>query len=318
MKSTPYAIKKTKRGKGPGYLKKNYELYLMLVPGLLYLLIFHYIPLYGILIAFKDFDLFLDSNPMLSILKSPWVGLDNFREILANPDFIQVFKNTIIISLYKIIFVFPLPIILAMLLNEIRNIYYKKTLQTVLYLPHFLSWSVISILFVSILGSGSTIVELLYKITSVKFSFFTDSSMFRGLLVVTDAWQTIGWGSIIYLAAITGIDQNLYEAAAVDGAGKFKQALHITIPGIASTVVMMFIMRVGRALDAGFGQIFAMYNPTVYDVADIIGTYIYRKGLGQMDFTLGTTVGLFNSVIAFVLVVGSNKLSRVLSNKSIW
>lgn len=306
------------KSSGWNYLKKNYGLYLMLIPGALLIIVFRYLPLSGLLIAFKDYNIFAGDSLLSSIMESPWVGLDNFKRIFASADFVQVLKNTLIISFYKLIFTFPLPIILALMLNELRSIVYKKTLQTVLYLPHFLSWAVVSTMMISILGSGSFISTVLEQILGHKLSFFTDTSLFRGLLVTTEAWKTVGWNSILYLAAITGIDQQLYEAAEVDGVGKLKSTIYVTLPGISSTIIMLFILRVGKILEAGFEQILVMYNPTVYEVSDIIDTYVFRMGLGQMDFTLGTTVGLFNSIVSFILVLGANTLSRKLTEKSIW
>lgn len=300
------------------YFKRNYDMYLLLIPGLLFIFIFDYIPLYGITLAFKEFDMFAASNPMMSIVKSPWVGLEHFKNLFGRAEFKDVFFNTVIISFYKLIFLFPLPIILATLLNEVRYKYYKRTLQTVLYLPHFLSWTVVSGLFISILGASGMVNNVLEIITGQKIMFLMDKSVFRGVLIFTDGWKEIGWSSIIYLAAITGIDQEMYEAATVDGANKFQKVISITIPSILPTVIMMLILRVGKILDAGFEQIFVMYNPTVYEVADIIGTYVYRIGLGQMNFSLGTTIGLFNSVVSFILVVSSNKLAKRVSGKSIW
>lgn len=306
------------KGSGMRYFKKNYGLYLMLIPGAVYLILFKYLPLCGLMIAFKDYNIFAGNSLLMSIFESPWVGLDNFRRIFASSDFFHVLKNTIIISFYKLIVTFPLPIILALMLNEVRNIVYKKTLQTVLYLPHFLSWAVVSAMLISVLGSGSAVSMAIENLLGHKVSFFTDTSIFRGVLVASEAWKTVGWNSILYLAAITGIDQQLYEAAEVDGAGRLKSIIHVTLPGISSTIIMLFIMRVGKLLEAGFEQILVMYNPTVYEVSDIIDTYVFRMGLGQMDFTLGTTVGLFNSIVSFILVLGANTLSKKLSEKSIW
>lgn len=300
------------------YIKRNYDLYFLVVPALIYILIFNYLPLGGIAIAFKDYNMFAAKDPISSIFVSPWVGLKHFVKLFANHDFQQVFANTLIISFLKIVFIFPLPIILALLLNEIRNVFFRRGLQTIVYLPHFLSWAVVSGIFVSLLGSTGIVNEVIKSISGKPIMFLIDKSWFRATLVFTDAWKEVGWGSIIYLAAITSVDPALYEAAMIDGAGKFRQMWNITLPSIIPTIVMMLILRVSRVLDAGFEQIFIMYNPSVYDVADIIGTYVYREGLGRMNFSFGTAVGLFNSFVAFILVVGSNFFSRRVTGKSIW
>lgn len=307
-----------KKNQRLAYLKMNYDMYLLLIPGLVFILVFHYVPLYGITLAFKDFNMFAGSNPLMSIIKSPWVGMEHFANVFGRADFHHVLGNTLIISIYKLIFLFPLPIILAIMLNELRFAAFKKGLQTILYLPHFLSWAVVSGIFVTLLSSTGIVNQLLDALFGRTVSFLMDTSVFRSVLVVTDGWKDIGWSSIIYLAAITGIDQEQYEAATVDGATKLQKIAYITIPGILPTIMLLLILRIGHILDAGFEQIFIMYNPTVYEVSDIIGTYVYRMGLGQMNFSLGTAVGLFNSVVAFVLIVSANALSRKFMNKGIW
>jgi putative aldouronate transport system permease protein len=215
-------------------------------------------------------------------------------------------------------YLFPLPILLALLLNEIRNLYFKRGLQTVLYLPHFISWPVVSGIFVALLSSTGIINNLIKSLGGDPIMFLMDKRYFRSVLVVTDGWKSVGWSSIIYLAAISGVDMSLYEAARVDGAGKLSQTWHVTLPSITPTIIMLLVLNVGGILEAGFQQIFIMYNPIVYEVADIIGTYVYRVGLGQMQFGFGTAVGLFNSVVAFILIISSNYLSRRSTGRSIW
>lgn len=300
------------------YVKRNYDMYLLAIPALVYVLIFNYLPLGGVAIAFQDYNMFAAKTPIQSILASHWVGLKHFIKLFENNNFQQVFTNTLVISALKIIFVFPLPILLAMLINEVGNLYFKRGLQTVVYLPHFLSWAVVSGIFVSLLGSTGIVNAAIKSLGGDPIMFLINKSWFRATLVFTDAWKEVGWGSIIYLAAITGIDPSLYEAAMIDGAGKIKQMRHITLPSIVPTIVMMLILRVSRILDAGFEQIFIMYNPSVYDVADIIGTYVYREGLGRMNFSFGTAVGLFNSLVAFILVISCNFFSKRITGKSIW
>jgi len=314
---TAAALPKPKR-EWLAYLKTNYDMYLLLIPGLLFVLVFNYLPMYGITLAFKDFNMFAGNNPFTSLLASPWVGMEHFENVFGRADFKQALGNTLLISVYKLVFLFPLPILLAILLNELRVAWFKKVLQTVLYLPHFLSWAVVSGIFVTLLGSTGIVNQFLEAATGNTISFLMDKSVFRTVLVATDGWKDIGWSSIIYLAAITGIDQEQYEAATVDGASKLQKIVYITLPGIAPTILLLLILKVGHILDAGFEQIFIMYNPTVYEVADIIGTYVYRMGLGQMNFSLGTAVGLFNSVVAFVLIVTANSLAKRFMKKSIW
>jgi putative aldouronate transport system permease protein len=298
--------------------KLNYDMYLILLPSLIYILIFNYLPLYGIIIAFKDYNMFAGSSPLDAIAKSPYVGFANFARLFRSPDFLRVFRNTLTISLYKMFYLFPLPILLALLLNEIRNLYFKRGLQTVLYLPHFISWPVVSGIFVALLSSTGIINNLIKSLGGDPIMFLMDKRYFRSVLVVTDGWKSVGWSSIIYLAAISGVDMSLYEAARVDGAGKLSQTWHVTLPSITPTIIMLLVLNVGGILEAGFQQIFIMYNPIVYEVADIIGTYVYRVGLGQMQFGFGTAVGLFNSVVAFILIISSNYLSRRSTGRSIW
>ena len=301
------------------YLRRNYDLYLLLLPGIAYLLLFKYAPLYGLLIAFTDFDIFAGNSPFHAIFVSEWVGGYHFQRVMGSPAFIRVLTNTLIISLYKLVFLFPLPILLAILLNEVRNVTLKRSFQTLVYLPHFLSWVIVSGLFLNLLGAGGIVNRVLMGLgRETPIYFFMESSLFRGLLIVTDGWKTVGWGSIVYLAAITAIDPQLYEAAIVDGASRLRQTISITLPGIMPTVVLLLILNIGNLLQAGFEQILTMYNPLVYDVADIIQTYVYRIGLGQLNFSMGTAVGLFNSVVAFTLIISANAFSRRAIGRSIW
>ena len=318
LKKGPMISAKMKRSSRLNRFKLNYDMYLLLIPSLLFILVFHYLPLYGITIAFKDYNMFAGANPIQAIWNSPSVGFDNFKQLFGSSDFKRIFTNTLLISTYKIIFLFPAPIILALLLNEVRNLYFKKTIQVIVYLPHFISWAVVSGIFITLLNSSGLVNRMIETMGGEPIRFLMDKRYFRFILVLTDGWKEIGWGSIIYIAAITGVDPSLYEAATVDGAGKLRQVLHVTLPAITPTVVMMLILRVSNILNAGFQQIFIMYNPTVYEVADIIGTYVYRVGLGQMRFGFGTAVGLFNSAVAFILVIGCNLLSRRLTGRSIW
>lgn len=303
------ARKKTVWGKISG----NLDLYLLMIPGLVFLLLFKYTPMYGVLIAFQDFNIFD------GIAGSQWVGLQNFNKLFHSEEFYAVFRNTLFISFYKIVILFPIPIFIAVLLNEIKKMFFKRTIQTIIYLPHFLSWVIIAGLFVNILSpSGGLVNNIIKAFGGEPVSFLMDNRFFRGVLVFTAGWKEAGWNAIIFIAAIAGIDQELYEAAMMDGAGRIKQMVYITIPGIASTIVLMFILRLGNVLEAGTEQILMMYNPVVYKTGDVIGTYVYRVGLGKMDYSFSTAVGLFNSVVGFILIITGNTMSKKFVQKGIW
>ncbi|MCR8631578.1 ABC transporter permease subunit [Paenibacillus sp. N5-1-1-5] len=288
-------------------------MYVLLVPGLLFLLLFKYTPMYGVLIAFQDFNIFD------GIAGSKWVGLEQFQKLVHSDEFMQVFSNTLLISFYKIILLFPIPIAVALLLNEVRRMFFKRTVQTIIYLPHFLSWVIISGLFINILSpSGGLLNQLIQWFGAEPISFLLDNGFFRSVVVFTAGWKEVGWNAIIFIAAIAGIEQEQYEAAAIDGAGRIKQMFYITLPGILPTIVLMFILRIGHLLDAGTEQILTLYNPVVYQTGDVIGTYVYRMGLGKMDYSFSTAVGLFNSVVGFLLIIFGNMLSKKLLNRSIW
>lgn len=294
------------------------DLYLLLIPGFAFLFVFHLLPLLGEIIAFKDYQIFSGANALDAIFKSSWVGFTYFRQILSDPYFLKVLGNTVVISFYKIFFLFPLPIILALLLNEVRQTWFKRSLQTVVYIPHFISWPIIYGLFFALLNSEGVVNTIVVHLGQRPIHFFTDNHYFRAVLVASQGWQEVGWGTIVYLATIAGIDPQLYEAATMDGAGAFRQNVSITLPGIAATIVILLILRIGKLMDAGFEQILAMYNPTVYDSSDIIQTYVYRTGLGQFRFSYATAFGLFQAVANFVLILGSNFLSRRFTGRSIW
>lgn len=300
------------------YIKHNPFLYLMLIPGLFFLFVYKFAPLYGILMAFKDYNIFLGDNPIQAIGLSEWVGFEHFEKLFAGSQFKKVLENTLIINGMKIMWLFPVPIVCAILLNEIRHRKYRKFLQTSIYIPYFFSWVVIFGIFYSLLGSHGIMNSLITFLGLDRIRFFTNPSLFRGILVFTEGWKEVGYNSVIYLAAITGIDTTLYEAAKVDGACKWRQIWHITLPGLTPTIVLMLILKVGYILDTGFEQVLVFYNPAVYDVADIIQTYVYRLGMGQMNFSMSTALGLFNSVVAFILIVAANTASKKLLHRSIW
>lgn len=300
------------------YVMHHPAMYIMLLPGLFFLFVYKLFPLYGIQIAFRDYNVFLGSNPIDAIAKSPWVGMKYFNQLFSSTQFLQVLKNTLTISILKIVFLFPLPIICAILLNEIHHKIYHKFVQTVIYVPYFLSWVIIYGVFYSIVSSYGVLNSMLGLTAGDKINFLSDPIKFIWLLVFTEGWKETGYNTIIYLASITAIDGTLYEAARVDGANRWKQIWHVTLPGLLPTIVLMLILRVGNILNAGFEQILVFYNPSVYSTADIIDTYVYRMGLGQMDFSLSSAMSLFNSVVAFVLIVGANAVSRKLTERSIW
>ncbi|MBO9605591.1 MAG: sugar ABC transporter permease [Paenibacillaceae bacterium] len=282
--------------------RKHRYLLLLLVPGLIWYAVFVYSPMYGVQIAFKDY------HALEGINGSPWAGLKHFRYLLhASPDIRQVFRNTVIISFYHIVFGFPAPIALALLFNEVRSRVFKRVAQSISYLPHFLSWVVLGGLLITILSPSTGIVNtLLVALGLEPIYFMASEAYFRSVLVVSAVWKEIGWGTVIYLAAIAGVDPHLYEAAVVDGAGRWRQVFHITLPTIVPVVAIMFLLRLGNLLDAGFDQILNTYNPAVFRVSDIIDTYVYRVGLSQMEYSLTTAVNLFKNVIALALVLLAN------------
>ena len=312
---SPFARKMRSMG---SYLRQHWVLYLMLVPGLFFLFIYKLLPLWGLQIAFKNYKIFAAETPWKAIAESAWVGMKHFNKLFASSQFKVVLRNTLEINFLKILWLFPIPILCAILLNEIRHAFYQKLCQTLIYVPYFFSWVLIFGIFYSLLGSYGIVNSLLAAGGADRVNFFGDQSVFRSVLVFTEGWKEVGYNTVIYLAAITGIDITLYEAAKVDGANKFAQIWHITLPGLLPTIVLMLIMKVGYILTTGFEQVLVFYSPPVYDVADIIETYVYRIGLGQANFSLATALGLFNAVVAFVLIVGANTVSKKTLGRSIW
>ena len=297
-----------------GYRKYS-ALTLMFIPVVAYFIIFKYIPMGGIAIAFENYKI------KEGIFGSAWCGMDNFNKAFAMATFRRSVWNTLTISGLKLLFGFPMPIILALMLNEVTHVRFKKTVQTISYLPHFLSWVVLAGMFQQLLSPNNGAVNaVLRDVFGVKDSiyFLGNNKYFRGTLVVTDIWKNVGWSSILYLATISGIDPELYEAATVDGASRWQCTRYITIPSLVSTIVIMLILSIGSIMDAGFDQVFNLYNSAVYQTGDIIDTYVYRYGLGDLKYALATAVGLFKNVIAFVLVVGTNLITRRISGEGIW
>ena len=293
-------------------LKREIPFHLMLLLPMLFLAVFSFAPLFGILMAFQDYI------PAKGILQSRWVGLENFDFIFSLPSSRQIFANTIIISLGKLAAGIIVPVFFALLLNEIRVIAFKRTVQTIVYLPHFLSWVVLANVVSSILGFDGPINSLIQSMGHDPILFLGSNVWFRPVIILSDCWKEFGYGSIIYLSALTSIDPGLYESASLDGASRLQEIFYITLPMLVPTIVLMMALNLGNILNAGFDQIFNLYNPLVYETGDIIDTYVYRIGLIDMQYSLATAVGLIKSVIGFVLIMSSNLVSRKLVSRSIF
>ncbi len=294
-------------------LIKNRYIYLMAIPVLAYYLIFCYYPIYGAQIAFKDFA------PGKGIWGSPWAGFKHFENFFTSMYFGRTLRNTLMISLETLIFVFPSAIILALLLNELRCKAFKSFVQTVSYLPHFISIVVICSMIRDFTSSTGVISKLISRLTgSPAQSLLLFPKNFRAIYIISQIWQTIGWNSIIYMAAIAGIDPNLYDAAVVDGAGRFRRMLNVTLPSLAPTITILFILQVGKMMNVGYEKIILLYNSNIYETADVISTYVYRKGLLELNYSYSTAVGLFNSVVNFALVAAANYFSGKINETSLW
>lgn len=292
----------------------NWDIYIfMALPGLILLLVFRYLPMYGILIAFKDFNLFK------GILGSDWIGLDNFTRLVSSDTFKRAFGNTLTISILRIIFGMPFPIIFALLLNELRNVTFKRTIQTITYIPHFISWVVIAGVCIDLLSPSTGLVNRVVELFNGEPIFFmTSVKWIRTVVIGSEIWKEFGWGAIIYLAAITGIDQQLYEAASIDGAGRWKQTLHITLPGLKGTFIVLLIMRLGGLMGANFEQIYMLYNPTVYEKIDVIDTYVFRTAFDTLDFGYTAAAGLISQVIGCILLLTSDRLVKRFGGRGLY
>jgi len=294
------------------YFIKNKWLYFLLIPGFLYLFIFKYIPMFGIVIAFQDLSL------VKGILGSDWVGFKHFEYLFKSESFYTVLKNSLLISIYQIIFGFPAPILLSLMLNEIRHMLFKRISQTVLYLPHFISWVILSGIIINLLSpSTGGINRIIENLGGEPIHFLIKPEYFRTILVSAEIWKDLGWGTIIYLAALTSIDPTLYESATIDGANRLQRIWYISLPGIGTTIVILLVLRVGNIMDNGFEQIFMLYNPMTYAVADVFETYTYRVGLLEGRLSFSAAVGLFKSVVGFILIIGANRVARWF-DKSLW
>jgi len=289
--------------------------YLLILPAFLLILIFNYGPIYGIIMAFQDF------SPYKGITGSNFVGLEHFRYFLMDPNFWRVMGNTIIINFYQLVFGMPIPVIFALMLNEVRHMAFKRTIQTISYLPHFISWVVAASFVSAVLNPSTGIVNsMLINVFGLEkpIYFLVKEQYFRTILVSTNIWKGFGMSAVYYLAALTSIDPQLYEAARIDGANRWKQILYITLPGIAPIFTLLLILNIGSMITIGFEQIFLLYSPTVYNVGDVISTYVYRLGLVQTQYSLTTAIGLSQSVINFVMVMTANITARKLVGYALW
>lgn len=288
-------------------------LYLLLIPGVAYFAIFRYAPMYGAVIAFKDYV------PFLGINGSPWIGFEHFEEFFTNPDFVRLLRNTLVLALLNLLIAFPMPIILAMLLNEVRISIVKRTVQTLIYIPHFLSWTIVaSLTYLLFAIDAGPLFHLINNALGTQADFLTDPAWFRPIIVLQELWKNSGWGTIIYLAALASVNQDQYEAAIIDGAGRLRRAWHITLPAISSTIVVLLILQIGQILNTGFEQIYLMSNSLNRSVADVFDTYVYFVGITQGAYSYSTAVGLFKAVVGIVLIVGANLVAKRINQTGIF
>ncbi len=305
------ALKSKFRKKGE-LIMNNWELYVMIVPVIIFYAVFCYWPMYGVLMAFQNY------KPFLGISGSEWIGFRNFTLFMSSPTFLRVLRNTLTISVSTVIFSFPMPIILALSLNEVRNKYFAKTVQTVTYMPHFISMVIVCAIVREFTADTGIINHFFQLFGYDGQTMLQKPGLFVPIYIISGLWQEIGWNSIIYLAALSSIDQELYEAAKIDGAGKWKQTLHVTIPGLLPTIIILFIMKMGSLLSVGYEKILLLENPGIRETADVISTYTYRIGLKEARYGLSTAVGLFNSVINIILLVATNKICDKLNGTSLF
>lgn len=302
-----------KRMSNMQYFKQHIWLYVLVLPGLLYFILFKYVPMGGLVIAFKDY------SPFLGIWGSKWVGLDQFRKFFSTPDFWKLLRNTLGISLLQLVLYFPAPIILSLFLNEVRHSGYKRTIQTLVYVPHFVSWVIVASLTYQLFNVTDGIINQLLSASGIgTVDILSKSSTFWGLIVGQDIWRETGYGTIIFLAALAGVDQEMYEAARVDGAGRWRLMWHITLPAIKGTIIMMLILRVGGLLNTGYEQIFLMRNDLNVETAEVFDTYIYTRGIKQGQYSFSSAAGMFKSVVGMILVLGSNKIAKVFGESGIY
>ena len=282
---------------------KQWPYHLMMLPGMIFLIIFHLVPMGGLLMAFQDF------MPIKGLFGSRFVGLKNFERLFKLPTFWRVLRNTVVISVGKLVLVMVASVIFALLLNECRHVKYKRIIQTTVYLPHFLSWVILAVMFSNVFSYTGIVSQIAQMFGGEPTMFMISNSWFRKILIGGEIWKEFGYGAIVYVAAITGIDPTLYEAAGIDGAGRWKKMWYITLPSIIPTIVLMTTLNIGKLLKGGFDQVFNLYSPLVYETGDIIDTYVYRMGLVDLQYSNGTAVGLFQSLIGFILLVIAYKLA---------
>ena len=310
------SVKETKNISNWAFYKKdlfvNRYIYLMVLPLIIYYIIFHYIPMYGAQIAFKDF------SPSRGIFGSSWVGVKHFGNFLQSYYFWRLLRNTILINLYDIIFGFPAPIILALLLNEVKSSLFKRAVQTITYLPHFISIMVITGMIIDFTTRDGLINQLVIALGREQIQFLIKPEWFRPIYIGSGIWQNLGWGTIIYLATLSNIDSEQYEAAMLDGAGRWKQMLYVTLPGLAPTIIILFVLRLGQMMNVGAEKVLLLYNPSTYETADVISTFVYRKGILESSFSYSSAVGLFNSLINFTILLTANRISRKMTETSLW
>ncbi len=288
-------------------------LYLILFPGVVYFIIFKYVPMWGLVMAFQDY------KPHLGFSGSPWVGLKHFERFFTEPQFWMLFRNTIVLAVYNLLFFFPLPIVLALMLNEVRKEAFKRFTQTLLYLPHFVSWVVaVGIFYILFTTEGGVVNEMIARLGMEKIPFLLSEDWFRPMIISQSIWKEAGWGTIIFLAALSGVDLQLYEASRMDGAGRWRQLWHITLPAIRSTIVILFILRLGSFLDTGFEHIFLMLNSMNREVGEVFDTYVYLKGLTQAQYSYSAAVGMFKSLVGLVLVLGANWLAKRFGEEGVY
>ncbi|MDQ0677150.1 putative aldouronate transport system permease protein [Arthrobacter pascens] len=301
----PAKAPKTKRGKLSVHIAHYKWLYVLLLPGVIYFAVFRYAPMYGVSIAFKEYV------PFLGVNGSPWVGFQHFQDFFSNPDFPRLLGNTLILAALNLLVAFPLTIILALLLNEVRLSILKRTVQTLVYIPHFLSWTIVaSLSFLLFALDIGPLFQFINGVLGTDIDILSDPNWFRPLIVLQEIWKNTGWGTIIFLAALSTVDQDQYEAAIIDGAGRFRRVWHITLPGIRSTIIVMLILAIGQMLNTGFEQIYLMTNALNRSVADVFDTYVYFVGITQGAYSYSTAVGLFKSVVGIVLIFGTNWLAK--------
>ncbi|MBE1446893.1 ABC transporter permease [Paenibacillus sp. OAS669] len=306
--SKPAAASGSKRGKLWRKLWTDRYMYLLALPGMAFIVLFDYVPMYGIVLAFQDY------NPFAGIFHSDWVGFAHFERLFKHPDFWMVLRNTLVISLLNLVLFFPTPIVLALLLNEVRSVVFQKAVQTIIYLPHFVSWVVICSLTITLMNSEGIVTQIVHALGFPKVQLLLDTRLFWGMITLQSIWKEAGWGTIIFLAALAGINPELYEAARVDGANRWHQMKAITIPALMNTVVVLLLLRIGHIMSLSFDQLFIMGNPMVSSVSEVFDTYVFKAGVLQGNFSFASAVGLFKSVVGLVLILGSNYVAKKTSD----